>query len=263
MTGHLILESAAGLLIPFFGTAFGAMCVLLMKGSLNRNVGRGMAGFAAGVMVAASVWSLLIPAIESAEAGGGSAVLPALTGFGTGFFFLLLLDRIFPQTGEAESGGSEGRGLRQIYLMVFAVTVHNLPEGMAVGVVFAALASGDTSVTLSAAMALSIGIAVQNFPEGAIVSLPLRSAGVGKGKSLLLGILSGAVELLGAVVMLFAAVHLAPAMPYLLSFAAGAMIYVVIEELLPEMDDGADSKLGAVCFAGGFLVMMTLDVVLG
>lgn len=263
MTGKWIWEAAAGLMIPFLGTSLGAMCVLLLKGTLNRKVGCGMAGFAGGVMVAASVWSLLIPAIERAEERGETAFLPAAAGFAAGFLFLLVLDRILPQTPPSEGGGTPDARLRQTYLTVFAVTVHNLPEGMAVGVVFAALASGDPAVTVSAAMALSVGIAVQNFPEGAIVSLPLRSAGVGRGKALLIGVLSGAVELFGAVVTLFAAVSVGTAMPYLLSFAAGAMIYVVVEELIPEMRDGAPSGVGAVSFAVGFLIMMILDVALG
>ncbi len=255
-------QTVLGVLIPFIGTSLGALCVLLLKGELNRRLQRGMAGFAAGVMVAASVWSLLLPAIDQSSGMGKLAFLPASVGFSVGFFFLLLLDVAIPQPTEPAACDGESR-LRKVYMMVLAVTLHNIPEGMAVGVVFAALLTGDDLVTASAAMALSVGIAVQNFPEGAIVSMPLRSAGVGKGKSLLLGVLSGAVELLGAGIMLAAAVWLAPAMPYFLSFAAGAMFYVVVEELVPEMQDGVRSKIGAVCFSVGFLTMMILDVALG
>ncbi len=259
----MVTETVWGILIPFIGTSLGAMCVLLLKGKLNRRLQRGMAGFAAGVMVAASVWSLLIPAIEQSSGMGKLAFLPAAGGFLIGFFFLLFLDVIIPQPPETLIGDSDATQLRKIRMMVLAVTLHNIPEGMAVGVVFAALLTGDGLVTASAAMALSVGIAVQNFPEGAIVSMPLRSAGVGKGKSLLLGVLSGAVELVGAGIMLLAAVYLAPAMPCFLSFAAGAMFYVVVEELIPEMQDGVRSKVGAVSFSGGFLIMMILDVMLG
>ncbi|MBQ3638981.1 MAG: ZIP family metal transporter [Clostridia bacterium] len=259
----MVFETVFGVLIPFFGTSLGALCVLLLKGSLNRRLQRGMAGFAAGVMVAASVWSLLLPAIEQSGGMGKLAFIPATVGFSVGFFFLLAMDYVIPQPPETPDCGSGDARLRRLKMMVLAVTLHNIPEGMAVGVVFAALLTGDDFVTVSAAMALSIGIAVQNFPEGAIVSMPLHSAGVGKGKSLLSGVLSGAVELVGAGVMLLAAVWLAPAMPYFLSFAAGAMFYVVVEELIPEMQDGVRSKLGAVSFSVGFLTMMTLDVALG
>ena len=257
------METIWGILIPFFGTSLGALCVLLLKGRLNRRLQRGMAGFAAGVMVAASVWSLLIPAIEQSEGMGKLAFVPATVGFSIGFFFLLALDYIIPQPPEPLDCDSRDSRLRKLNMMVLAVTLHNIPEGMAVGVMFAALLTGDDLVTASAAMALSVGIAVQNFPEGAIVSMPLRGAGVGKGKSLLLGILSGAVEPLVAAIMLVTAVWIAPAMPYFLSFASGAMFYVVVEELIPEMQDGVRNKVGAVSFSGGFLIMMILDVALG
>lgn len=261
----MILETVCGILIPFVGTSLGALCVLLLRSQLDRRLQRSMAGFAAGVMVAASVWSLLIPAIERSAPMGSFAFLPAAGGFAIGFFFLLLLDLVIPQPPEPSDLGSP-RGadrLRKIRMMVLAVTLHNIPEGMAVGVVFAALLTGSETVTVSAAMALSVGIAIQNFPEGAIVSLPLRGAGLGKGKALFWGVFSGAVELLGALLMLAAAVWLAPAMPWFLSFAAGAMFYVVVEELIPEMADGVRSKTGAVSFSLGFLVMMILDVLLG
>lgn len=259
----MILETVCGILIPFVGTALGSLCVLLLRGELDRRLQRVMAGFAAGVMVAASVWSLLIPAIEQSVGMGRLAFLPAAGGFSIGFFFLLILDLVIPQPPDSADYGDGEPRLRKIRMMVLAVTLHNVPEGMAVGVVFAALLTGSDLVTLSAAMALSVGIAVQNFPEGAIVSLPLRSAGVGMGKALFWGIFSGAVELIGACVMLAAAVWLAPAMPWFLAFAAGAMFYVVVEELIPEMGDGVRSKIGAISFSGGFLVMMILDVMLG
>ena len=259
----MVTETIWGIIIPFLGTSLGALCVLLLKGQLNRRLQRSMAGFAAGVMVAASVWSLLIPAIDQSDGMGKLAFLPAAVGFSIGFFFLLALDFIIPQPPETlDCEGGESR-LRKLNMMVLAVTLHNVPEGMAVGVMFAALLTGDDLVTASAAMALSVGIAVQNFPEGAIVSMPLRGAGVGKGKSLLLGVLSGAVEPVVAAAVLAAAVYVAPAMPYFLSFAAGAMFYVVAEELIPEMQDGVRSKVGAVGFSVGFLVMMILDVALG
>lgn len=221
-----------------------------------------MAGFAAGVMVAASVWSLLIPAIEQSENWGKLSFLPAAIGYSVGFLFLLVLDYAIPQP-EFSGGTDRKTRMRKLRMMVLAVTLHNIPEGMAVGVAFAAVLTGGDLVTVSAAMALSVGIAVQNFPEGAIVSLPLASAGESKWKALFWGIFSGAVELLGAGVMLATAVWIAPAMPYFLSFAAGAMFYVVVEELIPEMEDGVRNKIGAVSFAVGFLIMMVLDVLLG
>ena len=256
------IEVIRGILIPFFGTTLGALCVLMLRGELNRGIQRVMAGFAAGVMVAASVWSLLIPAIEQSKTLPVVNFLPAAAGFAVGYFFLLLLDRVLPQP-QNEDLLRNGSNLKKTYMTVLAVTLHNLPEGMAVGVVFAARLAQDCLISESAALALAVGIAVQNFPEGAIVSLPLHSAGVGKGKSLFFGILSGAVELGGAAVTVLAAVLVAPALPYFLSFAAGAMIYVVVEELIPEMADGAHTKKGAVSFAFGFLLMMILDVALG
>lgn len=223
-----------------------------------------MAGFAAGVMVAASVWSLLIPAIEASAAMGRLSFLPAVVGYSVGFLFLLILDFVIPQPEEllAEEKKTRG-GMRKIRMTVLAVTLHNIPEGMAVGVAFAAVLVERNAAMASAAMALSVGIAVQNFPEGAIVSMPLAAAGMSKPKALFWGVFSGAVELSGAALMLLASVWLAPAMPYFLSFAAGAMFYVVVEELIPEMEDGVRQKIGAASFAAGFLVMMILDVLLG
>ncbi|MBE6529339.1 MAG: ZIP family metal transporter [Ruminococcaceae bacterium] len=260
----MVWQIVFGVLIPFFGTVLGACCVLLLKGELNRRLQRSMAGFAAGVMVAASVWSLLIPAIEKSAKMGKLSFLPAAIGYSIGFLFLLILDFVIPQPEELTIREKETKGgMRKIRMMVLAVTLHNIPEGMAVGVAFAAVLVEKNPAMVSAAMALSVGIAVQNFPEGAIVSMPLASAGEPKGKALLWGIFSGAVELLGAGIMLLASVWLAPAMPWFLSFAAGAMFYVVVEELIPEMEDGVRNKIGAISFAAGFLIMMILDVLLG
>ncbi len=260
----MIWQIVFGVLVPFVGTALGACCVLLLKGELDRRLQRSMAGFAAGVMVAASVWSLLIPAIGASAGMGRLSFLPAAVGYSVGFLFLLVLDFVIPQPEEWTADAQKpGGGMRKIRMMVLAVTLHNIPEGMAVGVAFAAVLVEKNPAMASAALALSVGIAVQNFPEGAIVSMPLASAGEKKGKALLWGIFSGAVELLGALVMLAASVWLAPAMPWFLSFAAGAMFYVVVEELIPEMEDGVRNKIGAVSFAAGFLVMMILDVLLG
>ena len=251
-----------GILIPLFGTTIGAACVLLCKGELNRSFQRAMAGFAAGVMVAASVWSLLLPAIERSDSLGNWAFLPAAGGFAIGFFGLLILDHALPQPINGPLDMSDGKQ-RKIDLTSLAVTIHNLPEGMAVGVAFAALLAGEGVISQSAAMALSIGIAIQNIPEGAIISMPLHGSGMGKGKALGMGILSGVVEPLGAGVTLLCAVLITPALPWFLSFAAGAMLFVVVEELIPEMADGPKTKVGAVSFAAGFLLMMILDVTLG
>lgn len=251
-----------GILIPLFGTAAGAVCVLLCKGELNRNFQRAMAGLAAGVMVAASVWSLLLPAIERSESFGRLAFLPAAGGFAIGFFGLLFLDHALPSSVSEPVNLGDGQR-RKTYLTSLAVTLHNLPEGMAVGVAFAALLAGEGMIEESAAMALSIGIAIQNIPEGAIISMPLHGSGMSKGKALGMGILSGIVEPLGAGLTLLCAVLITPALPWFLSFAAGAMLFVVVEELIPEMADGPKTKIGAVSFAVGFLLMMILDVTLG
>ena len=259
----MILEVVFGVLVPFIGTALGACCVLLLKGELDRRLQRSMAGFAAGVMVAASVWSLLIPAIEQSAGMGRLSFAPAAIGYAVGFFFLLILDYAIPQPTGADLEGDSQTRMRKLRMMVLAVTLHNIPEGMAVGIAFAAVLVEKNAAMASAAMALSVGIAVQNFPEGAIVSMPLASAGEPRGRALAWGIFSGAVELFSAGLMLAAAVWIAPAMPCFLSFAAGAMFYVVVEELIPEMEDGVRNKLGAVSFSAGFLVMMVLDVLLG
>ena len=258
------METFLGILIPFLGTTLGSACVFFMKKSLSDLVRRSLAGFAAGVMVAASIWSLLIPAIEQSEDMGKLSFLPAFIGFWVGVLFLLLLDRLIPHlhVGSEQAEGPKSK-LGRTTMMVMAVTLHNIPEGMAVGVVYAGFLAGNTQITAASALALSLGIAIQNFPEGAIISMPLRAEGVRKSRAFLGGMLSGVVEPIGAVLTLLAAQFVIPALPYLLSFAAGAMLYVVVEELIPEMSQGRHSNLGTVFFAVGFSVMMVLDVALG
>ncbi len=258
------METFLGILIPFLGTALGAACVFFMKKSLGDLVQRSLVGFAAGVMVAASIWSLLIPAIEQSENMGKLSFLPAFIGFWIGVLFLLALDHLIPHlhVGSDRAEGPKTK-LGRTTMMVLAVTLHNIPEGMAVGVMYAGFLAGNTQITAASALALSLGIAIQNFPEGAIISMPLRAEGEKKGKAFLNGILSGVVEPIGAVLTIIAAQFIIPALPYLLSFAAGAMLYVVVEELIPEMSQGRHSNLGTVFFAVGFSVMMTLDVALG
>jgi ZIP family zinc transporter len=253
-----------GLGIPFIGTAAGAACVFFMKEKLGDKVQRALTGFAGGVMVAASVWSLIIPAIEQSENMGKLAFLPAAIGFLLGIAFLLLLDTVIPHLHlNAEKAEGPKSKLQRTTMMVLAVTLHNIPEGMAVGVVFAGLISGNNLVTIGGALALAIGIAIQNFPEGAIISMPLHAEGASKWKAFGLGVLSGAVEPVGALLTILATSFIVPAMPYLLSFAAGAMIYVVVEELIPEMSEGEHSNIGVIAFSIGFVVMMALDVALG
>ena len=258
------METFLGIMIPFLGTTLGAACVFFMKRSLGDLVQRSLAGFAAGVMVAASIWSLLIPAIEQSEDMGKLSFLPAFIGSWVGVLFLLLLDRLIPHlhVGSEQAEGPKSK-LGRTTMMMLAVTLHNIPEGMAVGVVYAGFLSGNTQITAASALALSLGIAIQNFPEGAIISMPLRAEGERKGRAFLGGVLSGVVEPIGAVLTLLAAQFVIPALPYLLSFAAGAMLYVVVEELIPEMSQGRHSNLGTVFFAVGFSVMMVLDVALG
>lgn len=258
------LETAMGLLIPFLGTALGSGCVLFMKKDLNVTLQRALTGFAAGVMVAASIWSLIIPAMEQSEHMGKMSFLPALIGFWIGILFLLLLDSIIPHLHmNADKAEGPRSKLARTTMMVLAVTLHNIPEGMAVGVVFAGLIAGNTTITSGGALALAIGIAIQNFPEGAIISLPLRAEGKSRTKAFADGVISGAVEPVGALLTIFAAGMFVPLMPYLLSFAAGAMIYVVVEELIPEMSEGKHSNIGVIMFATGFTLMMALDVALG
>lgn len=235
-----------------------------MKKAMSDPVQRALSGFAAGVMVAASVWSLLIPALEQAAEMGKWSFLPAVAGFWVGMLFLLLLDHLIPHLHRnAEQAEGPKSNLRKTTMLVLAVTLHNIPEGMAVGVVFAGLLAGNTNITAMGALALSIGIAIQNFPEGAIISMPLRAEGEKKSKAFLGGVASGIVEPIGALLTIAAAGFVIPALPYLLSFAAGAMLYVVVEELIPEMSAGKHSNIGTLFFAIGFSVMMTLDVALG
>ncbi len=253
-----------GILIPFLGTTMGAACVFFMKKSMKELLRRSLAGFAAGVMVAASVWSLLIPAIEQSESMGKLSFFPAFIGFWGGVLFLLTLDRLIPHlhVGSKQAEGPKSK-LGRSTMMVLAVTLHNIPEGMAVGVMYAGFLAGSTQITAASALVLSLGIAIQNFPEGAIISMPLRAEGERKSKAFLGGVLSGAVEPIGAILTIVAAQFIIPALPYLLSFAAGAMLYVVVEELIPEMSQGRHSNIGTIFFAVGFSVMMTLDVALG
>ncbi len=257
-------QAFQGVMIPFLGTALGSACVLFMKNKLNHLLQRALTGFAAGVMVAASIWSLLLPAMEQSEGMGQWAVVPAVAGFWIGILFLLYLDRTVPHL-HMNSSRAEGPGssLQKTTMLVLAVTLHNLPEGMAVGAVYAGWLSGNSGITAMGALALSLGIAIQNFPEGAIISMPLRAEGVSRGKAFLYGALSGAVEPAGAALTILAAGFVIPLLPYLLSFAAGAMVYVVVEELIPEMSEGKHSNVGTVLFAAGFTVMMVLDVALG
>lgn len=262
--GLNVAQTGSSMGIPFLGTTLGSACVFFMKKSLGDLVRRALAGFAAGVMVAASIWSLLIPAIEQSEGMGKLSFLPAFIGSWVGVLFLLLLDRLIPHlhVGSEQAEGPKSK-LGRTTMMVLAVTLHNIPEGMAVGVVYAGFLSGNTQITAASALALSLGIAIQNFPEGAIISMPLRAEGERKGRAFLGGVLSGVVEPIGAVLTLLAAQLVIPALPYLLSFAAGAMLYVVVEELIPEMSQGKHSNIGTIFFAVGFSVMMTLDVALG
>ena len=258
------METFYGILIPFLGTSLGAACVFFMKKSLSDRVQRSLTGFAAGVMVAASVWSLLIPAIEQSAALGKLSFLPAAVGFWTGVLFLLLLDHTIPHLHRSseQAEGPKSR-LHRNTMMMLAVTLHNIPEGMAVGVVYAGYLSGSAQITAAGALALSLGIAIQNFPEGAIISLPLRAEGESKERAFLGGVLSGIVEPIGAVLTILCERLVVPALPYLLSFAAGAMLYVVVEALIPEMSQGKHSNLGTLAFAVGFSIMMALDVALG
>ena len=258
------MKVLAGILIPFAGTALGSACVFFMKDQLSDKVQKALTGFASGVMVAASIWSLIIPAMEQSEGMGKLSFLPACVGFWAGILFLLLLDSVIPHLHmNAEKAEGPRAKLKKTTMMVLAVTLHNIPEGMAVGVVYAGFISGNTAITAGGALALALGIAIQNFPEGAIISLPLCAEGKSKTKAFLDGVLSGAVEPLGALLTILAASLVIPAMPYLLSFAAGAMIYVVVEELIPEMSEGEHSNIGVVMFALGFTLMMALDVALG
>ncbi len=258
------MNTLIGLMIPFLGTALGAGCVFFMRGQLKAWLQKALLGFASGVMVAASVWSLLIPAMDMSDGLGRMAFLPAAAGFLLGIAFLLLMDKIVPHLhmGAQKAEGPK-TSLKKTTMLVLAVTLHNIPEGMAVGVAFAGILSSHGVMTLAGAMALSIGIAIQNFPEGAIISLPLRGEGVGRPKAFLYGMLSGIVEPVAAFVTILLASAIEPVLPGLLAFAAGAMIYVVVEELIPEANEGEHSNIGTIGFAVGFVIMMILDVALG
>ena len=253
-----------GLLIPLLGTMLGAAFVFFMKDDMSPRVQKTLLGFASGVMVAASVWSLLIPAMEMEAGSGKWSVLPAAVGFLLGIFFLLALDDLTPHlhVGSDTPEGPRSR-LSRTAMLALAVTIHNLPEGMAVGVVFAGAEQGATGLSVASAVAVSLGIAIQNIPEGAIISMPMRAEGNSKWRSFLIGSLSGAVEPIGALAVLLLASVLMPVMPYMLAFAAGAMFYVVVEELIPEASAGKHSNLSTIGFAVGFVLMMVLDVVMG
>ena len=253
-----------GLLIPFLGTVLGSAMVFLMKDKINPKLQKILSGFASGVMIAASIWSLIIPSINMAEEQGDISWLPASIGFLVGVAFLLMLDSIIPHL-HIETKKPEGikSKLKNATMMVLAVTLHNIPEGMTVGVVYAGLLAQNTNITLAGALALSIGMAIQNFPEGAIISMPLKSEGMSKTKSFLYGTLSGIVEPLGAIITILLTSVVTPILPYLLAFAAGAMIYVVVDELIPETETGEHSNIGTIGVAIGFVIMMILDIALG
>ncbi len=258
------MEVFWGLAIPFIGTTLGAAMVFLMKNKINNKIEKLLLGFASGVMIAASIWSLIIPAIDMAEEQGQIAWLPATVGFLLGICFLLILDSVIPHLhlNNSKPEGIKAK-LKKTTMMVLAVTLHNIPEGMAVGVVFAGAITGNTGITIAGAFALAIGIAIQNFPEGAIISMPLKSEGMSKAKAFLYGTLSGIVEPIAAVITILFTNTVVSILPYLLAFAAGAMIYVVVEELIPESQSGEHSNIGTIGVAIGFVIMMILDVALG
>lgn len=253
-----------GIMIPFIGTTLGAACVFFMKKEMKPLLQKSLLGFASGVMVAAGIWSLLLPAIAMSEHMGKMAFVPAAAGFATGMLFLLLMDKVIPHI-HLQSTTPEGprSSLKKTTMLVLAVTLHNIPEGMAVGVTFAGLLASGSPITMAGAFALAVGIAIQNFPEGAIISMPLRSEGAGKGKAFWYGMLSGVVEPVAAAVTILLTSVTRPLLPYCLSFAAGAMLYVVVEELIPEASQGEHSDIGTIGFAIGFIIMMVLDVALG
>ncbi|MGF6376228.1 ZIP family zinc transporter [Clostridiales Family XIII bacterium PM5-7] len=260
-----MMDIIIGLMIPFIGTTLGAACVFFLKDQINIYVRKALLGFASGVMVAASVWSLLIPAMDMSAHMGKLSFVPAAIGFMLGILFLLIMDKTVPHL-HLESDEPEGpkRSLSKNTMLVLAVTLHNIPEGMAVGVVFAGVLEGSSMMTMSGAMILAVGIAIQNFPEGAIISMPLKSENsVSRGKAFLYGVGSGAVEPVAAAITIVLTRFIAPVLPYTLAFAAGAMIYVVVEELIPEASEGKHSNISTIGFAIGFVLMMTLDVALG
>ncbi len=258
------MNTFLGLLIPFAGTTAGAACVFFLRGQLKAGVQKALLGFASGVIVAGSVWSLLIPAMDMSSHMDKLAFLPAALGLLLGIGFLLAMDRLVPHLHlGCEKSEGPACSLKKTTMLVLAVTLHNIPEGMAVGVVFAGMISQNAQITLAGAFALSVGIALQNFPEGAIISLPLKSEGESRGKAFLMGTLSGVVEPIAGGVTVLLASYVEPVLPYLLSFAAGAMLYVVVEELIPESSAGEHSNIGTIGFAAGFVLMMILDVALG
>ena len=257
------IQIIEGVLIPFLGTSLGAAMVFFLKKQISDGIRKALTGFAAGVMVAASFWSLLQPALDSSAEMGSLAFLPAAVGFLGGVGFLLGLDILTPHMHMNRQSEGPRSGFKRTTKLIFAVTLHNIPEGMAVGIVYAGLLAGSTGITAAGALSLALGIAIQNFPEGAIVSMPLLAEGMRKGKTFLMGFLSGAVEPAAAAVTILAAGLVTPVMPYFLAFAAGAMMYVVVEELIPEMSEGKHSNIGTVAFALGFVCMMILDVALG
>ena len=260
----MVTKVLMGLLIPFLGTALGSACVFFMKKELGKQLQRALTGFAAGVMVAASIWSLIIPAMEQSASMGKLSFIPAVAGFWIGILFLLCLDELIPHL-HMNSDEPEGMkaNFKKTTMMVLAVTLHNIPEGMAVGVVYAGWLTGTSGITAAGALALALGIAIQNFPEGAIISMPLRSKGESRTRAFVSGVLSGLVEPIGTIITILLAGLIVPVLPYLLCFAAGAMMYVVIEELVPEMASGKHTNVSTVMFALGFTLMMTLDVALG
>lgn len=258
------MNTLVGILIPFVGTSLGAACVYIMKKEMNPFVNKALLGFASGVMIAASVWSLIIPAIDMSSNMGKLSFIPAAVGVLVGILFLLMLDKLIPHlhSNSNEPEGIKKNNLKKATMLVLAVVIHNIPEGMAVGIVFAGALNEGALLTLAGAFALSIGIAIQNFPEGAIISMPLISEGLSKNKAFLYGVLSGVVEPIGAIVTIMFSGLITPFMPYLLSFAAGAIIYVVVEELIPEASQGEHSNIGTIGFSIGFVIMMILDVAL-
>jgi len=260
----MLLSTTIGILIPFIGTSLGAAMVFVLKDKMSEKLQKGLTGFAAGVMVAASFWSLLVPALEQSSTLGKLSFLPAAIGFLVGVGFLLFLDEVTPHMhlDNTEEGPKENRLSRSMKL-ILAVTLHNIPEGMAVGVVYAGWLNGNSSITYFGALALALGIAIQNFPEGAIVSMPLRAEGMLKWKTFMYGVLSGLVEPIGSIITILFATQVVPLLPYFLSFAAGAMMYVVVEELIPEMSEGKHTNIGTAVFSLGFVTMMILDVALG
>jgi len=259
----MVQEVSLGVLIPFLGTGLGAAMVFILKDNISEKLQKILTGFAAGVMVAASFWSLLNPALESSSYMGNLSFIPASVGFLIGTFFLLFLDMVTPHMHMDKQDEGPQSKLKRTTKLILAVTLHNIPEGMAVGVVYAGVITGQANISTAGALALSLGIAIQNFPEGAIVSMPLLSEGMPKHKTFMWGILSGIVEPIAAIITILASGFIVPLMSYFLSFAAGAMMYVVVEELIPEMSEGKHSNIGTIAFSLGFVIMMILDVTLG